>query len=653
MFARTPDNRFPYTEVATALFITAVLVMLSYNVMTSQRKIRETKYKYINAEQNARVSLASLEEALRLAGINIDDFNGQPVFLDAAPYQIVFNADISGGVFGRSGMAVDQSVPLHDGTLYTVGSFPGENIGLMRNYNNNAETIRYTLDRNDDGRVTIEDRYTETGNPHDYAIYREENGERKFIVGYGIRGGEAYPDGKFPQPLFKYYGDYNNDGVVTLWGDGNGDGILNQTEISTLTAVSRNMLDRIRDIEIVVEAEPNVMEAGFSGPHSIPGSTRNYRSFVLTGRVSPGNTDAARGNFHPCGNPPEAPRQLIAEDTPGDNGSSITLTFKGSRDELAGEEDITQYRVYRKREGVRGWTCVASIASVGTETYSMEDNKETGNTDLETGVNYYYYVTAWDCRPQESDPSNTAGPAQLVANGPSPPSILRAYDTPCDKLDEITVVLKRSSDDLAEYPKVSFYRLFRRREEAGEIRRGELIGRITADGSERYIFTDNFENNLKGAGPEAQETYYYTAEAVSLSDSTPSVLSNEFGGVYYTAGISSAHLADVRDLYDNSGKALSISWNASPSEDCANAGLKGYVLKRKAVFEVVWNDVYSVSACGASSYDFIDTGLSAGTQYTYCVWTVGTTGGVPSNKRSGIPTLNKEFKRSEEITGHF
>ncbi|MDZ7859598.1 MAG: fibronectin type III domain-containing protein [Candidatus Krumholzibacteriota bacterium] len=653
MSAKAANNRFPYTEVAIAFFITAVLVMLSYNVMTSQKKIRETKYKYINARQNARVSLESLEEALRLAGINVDEFNGQPVFLDAAPYQIVFNADISGGVFGTSGMTVDQRVPLHDGTPYTVGSFPGENIGLMRNYNNNAETIRYTLDRNDNGRVAIEDRYTETGNPYDYAIYREENGERKFIVGYGIRGGEAYPDGNLPQPLFKYYGDYNNNGAVTLWGDRNGDGMLNQAEISTLTAVSRNMLDRIRDVEIFVEVESSVMEAGFAGSHSIPGSTRNYRSFVLTSRVRPGNTNVAKGELHACGDPPEAPSQLTAEDTPGDNGSSITVTFKGSMDELAGEEDITQYTVYRKREGARGWTCIASVVTGGTETYSIEDNKETGNRELETGVNYYYYATAWDCRPQESDPSNTAGPVQSVANGPSPPFILQAYDTPCDTLDEITVVLKRSSEDLAECPNVSFYRVFRGCEEAGEIRSRELIGTITADGSETYILTDNFKDNLSGTGPEAQESYYYTAEAVSLSDSTPSVLSNEFGGVYYTASISSARLTDVRDFSDNNGKALSISWTASPSENCADAGIKEYVLKRKAVFELAWSDVYSVSACGAPSYDFVDTGLSAGTQYTYCVWTVGRTGEVPSNKKGGIPTLSTEFKRSEEITGHF
>ncbi|MCD6379991.1 prepilin-type N-terminal cleavage/methylation domain-containing protein [bacterium] len=649
MFVRISNRGFTLIEMMISLLVSALLVTLSYNVLTTQKKAADAQNQYINAQQNARITLGALEEELRQAGMNIDDFNGQPVFIEAAPYQVIFNADISSGVSGVLGMTTDQDVPLHDGTQYTVGSFPGENLGSLPRYNNNAETIRYTLDRNDDGIVGNEDRYTETQNPNDYALYREENGEKCDIIGYGIRGRETYPDGQFPQPLFKYYGDFNNNGVVTLWGDNDGDGLLSQAEIATISTVSQNVLNKIIDIEITVEAESSVMEAGFAGPHSMTGSTRDYRSVVMTSKVRPRNVGTSSANLHACGDPPGAPSGLTAVDTPSENGKSITLNFNGASDELTGEKDITKYTVYRKRDGDISWMCIGSVVTAGTATYSMEDDANTPGGGPEIGDKYYYYVTAWDCRPQESNPSNTAGPVQPIPNGPAPPVIVNAYDTPCDAIDEITVLLARSSEDLSSGGNVSYYKIYCGLEKTGNVLSKALVGSIPANGSNIYTFTDNVSDNMTGVAPIAGSYYYYMAEAMSLADSIPSVPSNEFGGVYYSGSISSCQLTNVDDFPDDNGESLSISWDASPSEDCVPSDVIDYDLRRKAVFETNWTSIYSVIASGAPSYNFVDTGLQRGTQYTYCVWTSGASVEVPSNEMDGIPLCNTELEPPENL----
>ena len=87
-------------------------------------------------------------------------------------------------------MSIHESVPLHDGTAYIPGSFPGENLGSRERYNNGAETVRFTLDRDGNGIVNTSDRYTASQNPADYSLMREENGTRIDMMAYGLRGRE-------------------------------------------------------------------------------------------------------------------------------------------------------------------------------------------------------------------------------------------------------------------------------------------------------------------------------------------------------------------------------------------------------------------------------------------------------------------------------
>lgn len=641
---------FTLVEMMIALLVGSLLIMISYNVMIGQKKASDAQNDYISAQQNARIALETLEKEIRIAGLNIDDFNGQPVFIDAAPYQIIFNADLSPGIGGVPGMNINQFVNRSDGSPYVPGTFPGERIGTLNSYNNNAETIRYTMDFNDDGMVGTADRYSESGNPDDYAIYREENGWKKDIIAYGIRGRENYPNGQFPQPLFKYYGDFNDNGTVIMWGDSNNDGILSQGEIATLSPVNVALLDKIIEVEITVEAESSKMEAGFKGRNSSPGAPRRYRHVTMSSKIRPRNVGTGSMNLHACGDPPRSPGSLSAIDTPDDDGNSITLNFNASLDEEFGEEDVENYTVYRRPDGEAEWMCIGSIVPKLQSSYTFLDDERSVGGAPENGERYTYYVTAWDCRPQESNPSNTAGPVIAMPNGPSPPSIVQVFDTPCDDIDEITVVMHKSADDQGSGNTVLYYDIFRGEEEGGGTLSKMLIGRITADGSDYYQFMDNASNNMAGLPPEADNYYHYAAIAIEAGDSIPSVSSQESDGCYYSGTISSCRLKTVEDYPDDDGESLYIVWDRSPSEECTPSDVQAYGVRRKAIFDTDYIEVARIPASMSPEYAIVDDNLTTGAEYTYCIYTYDFgSEEVPSNRKSAIPLRNNEIEAPQNL----
>jgi prepilin-type N-terminal cleavage/methylation domain-containing protein len=637
---RSNENRgFSLLEMMIALTVGALVIMISYNVLISQKKAGEAQNQLVSAQQNASVSLETLTKDLRLAGTNIDDFNRQPVFIDAAPYQVIFNADISSGPFGVPSMSTSQAVPLSSGVYYSPGTYPGENLGTRERYNNGAETIRYTFDRDANGIVNSSDRYAETQNPADYALMREENGSRIDMIAYGLRGRENYPDGQLPEPLFKYYGDFGSNGVIRLWGDSNNDGNLSQAEIAAITSVPQNMLSKIIEVAVSVEAESPNMEASYAGPHSTSGTERKYRSIVMTSKIRPRNVGTGSADLHACGNPPAPPTSLAGGDTPRDAGESITLSFAKSTDESAGEKDIDSYALYRRGEGEVEWTCINSITPTGAATYTVHDDSHTPAGGPVMNTPYYYMVTAWDCRPQESNPSNVVGPVQAVPNGPQPPVIESAYDTPCDAISEVSVVIRRSTDDQNPGGTVGGYKVYRGSTKGGGILSKAYIGTIAANGSAYYTFHDNSTNNLALDPPSPGNYYYYIARAVSL-DTIPSIDSNEYGAVYFSGSISACQITGVEDYPDDEGEALTVTWKRSPSETCSPSPITTYEVKRKSAADPAYATVRTLAATGSPSYSIVDDGLSRGLKYTYCVYTNSIDASVPSNEESGVPLRN-------------
>ncbi|MDI6807949.1 MAG: fibronectin type III domain-containing protein [Candidatus Eisenbacteria bacterium] len=80
------------------------------------------------------------------------------------------------------------------------------------------------------------------------------------------------------------------------------------------------------------------------------------------------------------------PTNVVAKDTPGDAGRSITATWNKSSDDIEGGI-VSHYKVFRQSAVEKGWK---EIAEVPKGLQSIED------TSVADGVKYYYRVSAVD-----------------------------------------------------------------------------------------------------------------------------------------------------------------------------------------------------------------------------------------------------------------
>jgi len=85
--------------------------------------------------------------------------------------------------------------------------------------------------------------------------------------------------------------------------------------------------------------------------------------------------------------PPSPPTEVRALDTPNDEGRSITITWKKSADDGAGENDVIGYDILRSTTRRLGHERIGSTAGGFT---SFED------TTAQNGITYYYTVNAKD-----------------------------------------------------------------------------------------------------------------------------------------------------------------------------------------------------------------------------------------------------------------
>ncbi|MHB8994264.1 MAG: carboxypeptidase regulatory-like domain-containing protein [Armatimonadota bacterium] len=152
--------------------------------------------------------------------------------------------------------------------------------------------------------------------------------------------------------------------------------------------------------------------------------------------------------------PPSPPQSLVAQDTPDDNGQSITLTFNSSPDDNGGANDVTEYRLYRSTTSGTYTTPLATIpATPYAPTHVYVDTTAVTNTD------YYYIVRAWDLA-NESIDSNEAGPVRALDTiQPLPPTGLTASDPGLG--GQINLSWNLSPDDGAGQMDVVGYNIYR------------------------------------------------------------------------------------------------------------------------------------------------------------------------------------------------
>ena len=638
-YAARSRSGFTLVELVIGTLVASIVIVVAFQVLVGEQRSAEARRNEMNAQQNLRVAIDRLGRDVRMAGFGVDQFDDQPRMVDAGPWQLAFNGDISTGVGGDPAMDAGMQIKLSSGAAYSPGDYPGENLGGLPRYSGGAETIVLGLDSNFDGLIDDDDLYDDSQCPADYALYRGVNGLRTEQLAFGIRGPTAYPDGTLPPPLFRYWGQFAG-GNLSLWGDGDGDGELSQTEIADLDPVSVGELENILYVDVNLATYSASPVAAMPHEHGTSDEPFRYVERETGTRIRPRNLGVNPADLSACGDPPTRPGGIWVADTPNDAGSSIDVHFNASVDEYAGEEDVTHYFIYRRQAGGTYGGAIASVPAAGLSSYVYANDLHTPDDDNVPvdGVEYYYRVSAWDCAPQESPMSYEVGPVSSTPNGSAPPVLVQAYDTPCDSGEEITLVFNQSPDEGSGT--VSGYRVFRG-PSGGDFLAKTLIGYLPSNGSMSYTYHDNAANNVAGAPPVDGQDYWYTVRAVN--DTIVSVDSNELGPVDSNDGLSAALLQPVQDVPFDDGTRLNLSWLRSESETCSPNPVMGYKLQRKGPVDGAFLDAGYYPLTGDPSYAVVDSNLLAGQPYEYRVMTVSIDEERPSNTMSGVPTNNVDL----------
>jgi type II secretory pathway pseudopilin PulG len=277
-------------EVLIVLVVGAVVVAGLAYVLSSSRRTSRIADLESQAQQNARVTIDFVSKDLRSAGYEVDQGNGQSVVVHGGPFELVFNANVAPEPDEASVPGYPSAININASPA-TVPPSGTLLYAPAMTYETGAETFRFTLDSTNDGVIDASDGGDEsvegTPNPYDYMLLRQlygydgsSNGGANEPIAL-IRGPDPYGDGTYPHPLFTYWYDHDDDPATAdiLWGDGSGNGELEQGEIAGLTQVSQANLIRITRIGITATGISRV-------PDSRHTPNEGYREVVITSEVS-------------------------------------------------------------------------------------------------------------------------------------------------------------------------------------------------------------------------------------------------------------------------------------------------------------------------------------------------------------------------------
>lgn len=281
------QSGFSLLEMLVSATIMLMLFAMVATALLQTRKISLRRQLEVENLQNARIAIGEMSRVFRLIGFQRDRENGQAALIEAAPFQVIFNANLDGkncaGQTNCNPKGKREALPpeIMLSFLYDAGDY----VTPAQNYTTGAETIRWTLDSSDDGlvdRVDTNDNVEErlTPNPDDMALIREfysvEDGELKLgrdeQIVLGLLGPYDAQDRKTSvTPMFQYWLRYD-DLILRLLGDEDGNGKLEGDELYFDSVTEQNVLKFVERIDISVTAV---------SPRKDPFDNSSYRQVSL------------------------------------------------------------------------------------------------------------------------------------------------------------------------------------------------------------------------------------------------------------------------------------------------------------------------------------------------------------------------------------
>ncbi|RMG43150.1 MAG: hypothetical protein D6718_12825 [Acidobacteria bacterium] len=648
--------------------LTAMLFLAALSMLAIDHKIYTRDDARLEADREARHALERIARDLRMAGFGVDsrtiadagpdgvagtadDLVGQARIVCAAPYDLAFNADI------------DPEVGAVDGSL------PGADVpcaGTPASFHTGAETIRYTLDSDGDGSVDGRDRGDEAEeligrNDGLFLLRREVYGahgttnENPVGTVALVRGPVAYPSGARPTPLFLYWGRFDPDPALDLWGDDGsgggiaGNGLLEPGELAALGPVtdedadddgvldpgedrngdgvlSRRIDELIREIQVTITAETPYPDPDWQDPvRSTSGSPFRFRSSTIASVIRPRNLDLPGGA---CGGLPQPPSGLhLANACPDPLADGrVRLEWTASPDDGGGEGDVERYLVYRTEHPGRFGQSALSETAAGTTQWTDEWMDLRGWPPRQ----YWYRVRAMDCTPSLSREEPVAGPYPPEP-GPAFPPEARLVDPPGNDGTSLEVRFSRSPDDPANTTgyggPVSGYHVYRSR--TSDYRCVAPVSKtaVPATGAAEYAYVDDASNST--SPPAFGELYYYWIrsedDAGRLSPYGPRLCGRPYRGPAPPRGVR-ARIAD-RGPGD---RPVELVFSPNPDND--SAGYDPYLVDYRIYRSHDTDGDGVADSLVGDSAGYTENDLAASVRWTGTVWAFSHNGAQPLHR---------------------
>src|SRR5881409_3910733 len=281
------------------------------------------------------------------------------------------------------------------------------------------------------------------------------------------------------------------------------------------------------------------------------------------------------------------------------SSSQINLSWTAPADN--GGSAITGYKIERSTDGGSSWSTLVANTGISGTTYS--------DTGLAHTTTYTYRVSAINSV-GTSPPSNTTSATTSVVS--SPPSGLAAAAV---SSSQINLSWTAPADN------------------GGSAITGYKIERSMDGGSSWSTLvanTGSTATTYSDTGLAHTTTYTYRVSAInSVGTSPPS------NGASATALAIAPSPPSALGATAVSSSQINLSW-ASPTDNGGSA-ITGYMIERSANGGSTWTTMVSNSGSTATTYS--DTGLAAGTTYTYRVSAINSIGTSPPSNTASATTL--------------
>jgi prepilin-type N-terminal cleavage/methylation domain-containing protein len=365
-----PDRRgFTLLEMLIATLVVAIALALTVPFFRVQVQAFGNVAGRDDAHQNARFGVSMIDRELRIAGVGVVD--QQPLILQAAPNAITFNVDL----VSRS--ATDAAAAYYDpdedpaavsalrntskiSLPLSAFQYPDSNYSQAQGLPSAAETISFWV---------APDPVASGSN----ILYRRVNNLAPTVVAKAI----SLPPN---QPVFRYFK------ADTL-------GQLIEIPQSLLplyhsAAIHNSKADSAKS---ALTDSIRVIRVRLTGVFKDRKGNNLSRPTETSVRIM----NAGLLHFSSCGDAPifSSAVTAAASTVPSPR---IVVSWTSSVDQSAGEKDVEQYSIYRRKDTDLAFTEPLASVPSGTPTYQFTD------TQVASGEKWIYGVAARDCGGQSS-----------------------------------------------------------------------------------------------------------------------------------------------------------------------------------------------------------------------------------------------------------